>query len=229
MKTLKNRFTEAPKEGVKGASPQGGAPRYLFLIKNHFFRLISINILMLVFSIPIVTIPAARCGMNRVLIKLVREGNCFVWAEFWKEFKAQIFRALPTGILLAVLLGLSYYSLSLSLSSAGELNSMLFLAIGLLALIIEIVLSSYAFVLFPMLDLNGRDILKNSLALIFSDGVRAISAFGIKAAAILLQVFLFPVGLLLLLIIPAFVELALCLMVNPLAQKYIIEPFEQGA
>lgn len=227
MKSFKNRFTEAPREGA-GESPRTGAKRYFFLLSTHFGKLIGANLLFLLFSVPIVTMPAAKCAMNRVLIKLVRDGNCFLWDEFWKEFRSQLLRSLPVGILFAALLGLSYYSLSLVISNTGEIPTMAFLALGLAALLAETLLSAYAFVLFPMLDLRGGDILKDSVALMLRGGGRALAAAGIKLFALALQALLFPVGLLLLLTLPALCELALCLLINPLVQKYIIEPFEAG-
>jgi hypothetical protein len=220
---------DAPKEDLTKAPPEKGVKRYFFLLGNQFWKLLGANLLMLAFSRPIVTIPAAKCGMNRVLIKLVRDGNCFVWTEFIKEFRAQVLRSLPLGILFAALLGFSYYTLSLSISNTEGPAGVIFAALGIVALFAESALASFSFVMLPMLDLPCGAILKNTAALMVRGTGRTAAAVGVKFAAILLQAALFPVGLILLIIIPASAELALCLLINPLVQEHIIAPFEERA
>lgn len=226
MGYLKNRFTSAPEKDAGGA-PSEGASRCFYLLKTHFWKLLGVNLLMLAFSCFIVTIPAAKCGMNRVLIKLVRDGNCFVWQEFRDEFKTELFKSLPLGILFAALLGFSYYALSLGLSNSQTPMGIVFGAVGFFALIVECALSGYCFVLLPMLDLKGADIMRNARALIFRGAGKAAAVVGIKLAALALQLLLFPIGLALMIILPAVCELSLCSIVNPLAQKYIIAPYEK--
>jgi uncharacterized membrane protein YesL len=62
------------------------------------WKLVALNLMFLAFSIPVVTMPASLCGMNRVLIKLWREGNCFLWSDFWDEFKANILKPCRLGL-----------------------------------------------------------------------------------------------------------------------------------
>ncbi len=92
---MKKRF--APGKGVTELPPEKGVRRYFFLLSIHFSKLCGLNLLFVLFSIPIITMPAALCGMNRVLILLVREGNCYLWDDFIKEFKASFFKSLPFG------------------------------------------------------------------------------------------------------------------------------------
>ena len=145
----KKRF--APGPGVTQPPPEKGIARFWFLLSTHFWKLIELNLLFFLFSLPVVTIPAAYCGMNRVLMKLVREGNCFLWHEFSKEFKANFLKSLPFGILTAFLLFASYYALSWSLSAGGTGFGIVLIIIGVFLLGTAILFSGYVFVLLPRL------------------------------------------------------------------------------
>ena len=63
------------REGRGLPAPREGARRFFYLFWNHAWKLIRLNLLFLACCIPVVTMPAALCAMDRVLIVLVREGN----------------------------------------------------------------------------------------------------------------------------------------------------------
>ncbi len=219
----------APGKGVTELPPEKGAKRFFFLLTTHPWKLVTLNLVFLMFSIPVVTIPAAVCGMSRVLIKLVREGNCFLWSEFIKEFKANLFKSLPFGLLFAVLLFMSYYALSLSTSSGDSSLSIFAGAIGLFILGLILLFSSYVFVLLPSLALKNRHIAKNALVLMVTEWKTDLVIIGsIVAMAIIIAAF-FPYTVILLLFIWfSLQQLIICTAVNETMQRRIIDPYEQS-
>ncbi len=219
----------APGKGVTELPPEKGAKRFFFLLTTHPWKLVTLNLVFLMFSIPVVTIPAAVCGMSRVLIKLVREGNCFLWSEFIKEFKANLFKSLPFGLLFAVLLFMSYYALSLSTSSGDSSLSIFAGAIGLFILGLILLFSSYVFVLLPSLALKNRHIAKNALVLMVTEWKIDLVIIGsIVAMAIIIAAF-FPYTVILLLFIWfSLQQLIICTAVNETMQRRIIDPYEQS-
>ena len=219
----------APGKGVTELPPEKGAKRFFFLLTTHPWKLVTLNLVFLMFSIPVVTIPAAVCGMSRVLIKLVREGNCFLWSEFIKEFKANLFKSLPFGLLFAVLLFMSYYALSLSTSSGDSSLSIFAGAIGLFILGLTLLFSSYVFVLLPSLALKNRHIAKNALVLMVTEWKTDLVIIGsIVAMAIIIAAF-FPYTVILLLFIWfSLQQLIICTAVNETMQRRIIDPYEQS-
>ena len=62
--------------------------KYGFICASHFGRLVLLNLLFILFCLPIITIPAAICGLSRVLLKLIREGYSFEWKAYFKELKS---------------------------------------------------------------------------------------------------------------------------------------------
>jgi hypothetical protein len=222
----KKRF--APGPGVTGPPPENGIRRFWFLFTTHFWKLIELNLLFFLFSIPILTIPAAYCGMNRVLIKLVREGNCFLWHEFIKEFKANFAKSLPFGLLAAFLLFDCYYAFSWSMSAGGTGMDIVLIIIGFLLLGIAILFSGYVFVLLPALDLKNRVIAKNAFILMWTEWKINLVILGCTIAMLSVIVAFFPVSVILLPVIWfSLLQLIVCTAVNEPLQARIIGPFEQ--
>ncbi len=227
---LKNQNEPAKEDALP--APESGAKRWFYLLYTHFSKFIAVNVLFVVFSLPIVTLPASLCGMNRVLIKLWRDGNCFVWTEFIGEFKSSVLRALPLGILSGGLLFASYYCASLCISNSAEILSLAFGTLGALFCLSGLLIGSYGFVLFPMLDLKGSQILRNAACLIMLEGKRDILILCCCAVSAFLCAFAFPVSLAFMLFLHfSLTQFIICALVNEVAQRRIIEPFEnaQGA
>ncbi len=208
--------------------PARGVRRYLYLLCTNFWKLIGLNLLFLLFSLPIVTLPAALCALNRVAVKLVRDGYCLLWLEFRDEFKCEFFKSLPIGALSLALFGAAYYLLSLSLSNPASVYGMLFGVLGLTVLLLCTALSAYAFLMLPMLALQNRDILSNAYRLALLGGWRTLAALGVCFSTAALLASLFPVGLALLALFAfSFTQFTLCALLNPVIQRYVIAPYEE--
>lgn len=227
MVGLFGRPQNAPGEDAVKPVPDKGISRFFFLIGNHFGKLVAVNLLFLALCIPIVTAPAALSALNRVLIKLVRDGNCFLAHEFFKEFKGSFKKSLAAGLLFAAMLGVSYYFLSLSMSNQNVLYSMLFAALGLLALPFTLPLACYTFILIPMLDLPLRQLLSNALRLSMINRKRAFAVLGACVLGLAVLLFAFPISLIPLAVFGvSLLQLVLCMIVNVPVQAYVIAPFE---
>jgi len=90
-----------PGPGVTEPPPARGLKRFSFVFSNHFAKLVYISFLTALFSLPLVTAPAALCGLTAVMMNLVREGHTFLWDDFWEAFKAGFSRSLVGLFLLA--------------------------------------------------------------------------------------------------------------------------------
>ncbi len=217
----------APGKGVTEPPPEKGLKLFFFLLGIHFWKLVKLNLLFLAFSIPVVTIPAALCGMNRVLIKLVREGNCFLWAEFIKEFKANVLKGLPFGILQAFLLFDAYYLLSLSTSAANGFE-LISGTLGFLCTGFAILFFGYVYVLLPTLSLPNRYIAKNALILMSIEWKTNFVMLGAVLIMGLFTLAFFPYTLFFSVFITvALTQMIVCTAVNGPLQKRIIGPYEE--
>lgn len=80
--------------------PEGGIQRYALLLTTHFRTLVGLNLLFVLFSLPVITLPAALCAMNRVCMLLIRKGCCFLWQDFRQEFRRSFARGSHCAVLL---------------------------------------------------------------------------------------------------------------------------------
>jgi len=221
----------APEHGATKPAPKEGIRRFFFIFFGHFWELIALNLLFVAFCIPVITIPAAFCGMNKVLIKLVREGNCFLWSDFIQEFKGSFKRSIPFGILFAFLIFDIVFLYNAGFTENGDnapIAALMFFLFGATALYF-----GYLFVLIPAVDLKNKDIARNALLLMLTQWKTNIVMLTAAVS------FLFLLWLLawysLLLVLPVLViinfslyQLIICTAVDQPMQKYIIGPHGRG-
>jgi len=222
----KKRF--APGKGVTKLPPKKGVKRFLFILSTHFWQLVSLNLLFLLFCVPVVTIPAALCGMNRVLITLVRDGNCFLWNDFVREFKGNLFKSIPFGILFAFFILDSYYFFSFAAAPGDRGTTMLAAAAGFLFLGFAVVFSSFVFVFLPTLALPNRFIARNAFILMLTEWKTSLLILGSTTAMTLVTAAFFPFTIILLLFNWfSLSQLIVCTVVNESLERRIIAPYER--
>ena len=115
MRWLKNRFE---KEGAGLPAPETGWARVGVMALTHFWKLVAANLLFVVFSLPVITLPAALTALNRVCVIIYKDGNIFLWYEFWREFKRSLLRQLPPFLGFSLLLFGGYFFMSLGNGNA---------------------------------------------------------------------------------------------------------------
>jgi len=71
-------FGNRNKEGAGLPLPEGGFWRYAVILATNFWKLVGLNLFFVAFSLPVITMPAALCGLNRVCMLLIRNGYCFL-------------------------------------------------------------------------------------------------------------------------------------------------------
>lgn len=214
----------APGKGVEAPSPKKGAARFFFLFTTYFWSLMGINLLFILCCLPIVTIPASLCALNRYLIRMVRDGVGFSVEDYWREWKSQLLKGLPAGLLCFLPLCYAYYLISLSIGAKG--SGMVF-AFGVFWALFGLLFGGYVFVLLSMLELPAKVLLKNALILMIVEWKASLCVLGVTASTLAAGWILFPYSL------PAYVlcwfswlQLALCCIINEPVQRRIIGPYE---
>ena len=132
---------------------------------THSSKLFLLNLLFILFSLPVITIPAALSGMNRVCMLLVREGTCYVWSDFINEFKASFFKSIPVFFLSASFIGAACLCFVSGQNYAAP--SFALLTGAVVFFVIGLLIGCYAFAILSLCKLRTGDILRNALSLIF--------------------------------------------------------------
>ena len=143
--------------------PQKGVGLFFSVLFSHFNKVLLANAVFLLFSIPIVTIPAALTALNRIYIVLLNDGYVEVWKDFLKEFKASFLNSLLLGIAFGASMALFYIAARVypQLVNSTQVQTIVF-SIASALMIITCVIFSYAFAMNAQFKLRVRDIIKNS-------------------------------------------------------------------
>lgn len=215
------------KEG-KGVSPdepkKSRFVTFFLLYGMRFWKLISLNLLYLVFCIPIVTIGPATVAMANVLRRYSEEKLTYVWSDFLETFRSCFQSALLYSVLYLIPFTVVGYAAYFYFLQAQQAAWAYALFGAMLLVFIGIFLSGlYAVILIGSVTLTLRQIVKNSLILsivAIRQNLLALFCWIFCTACMLL---LFPASLLLvLLFLPVTMWYAAVYILNPVVKKYCV-------
>lgn len=86
----------------EGKRPARGITLYFWIWREHFWQMVTLNLYVLLFSLPIVTAFPALSAMNRVLYRMIDDEPQMIWQEFKEAFLKNWKRAVLAGIPLIV-------------------------------------------------------------------------------------------------------------------------------
>lgn len=205
-------------------APKTGVRRFFYLLKNQFFALIGINFIFLLTCIPIVTIPASCCAVNRYLMKMVRDGYGFSPGDYFAEWKEELVRALPVG----ALTGLLFFYVCYLLSMAGQVEGgdRLYL-VAYLVFDLALLFANYVFLLMANLKLCVRDAVKNTVILILVEWKSSFLLLALGTSLLAAVLMFFPWSAVAVFILPAVYQLAVCCILNGPLERRILLPYRE--
>ncbi len=217
------------KEGSGKPYPTGGPALFFARIGTYFWKFLLLNGLFLIFSLPVLTIPAALTAVYRVIIQIINKERCFLWDDFWEEFRRNFKRSL----LLALRLFPDLLILSLTLTN-GIGNRQSFLGIALLSLSLFgmtwfLLKTTWAFVMNAMLDLKVTELLRNARILALTERRTTLVIILIYCITVVFLITVFPVSpWIFLLLFFSFKQYTVCTFLYDSILKRIVIPFEQN-
>lgn len=204
--------------GEERRLPKNRAALYVFLIWTNIMDIFAANLLFLLFSIPVVTAPAALCALSRVMTVMIRNGACPVWREFIREFKESFWKGMALGAVWAAWMAASY--------GAGRLGAPF--AAAMLPALLGTVSACYAFPMAAGFVLRIRDIIKNSLLLLCGSPGNTLVLMLLCLLLYFIVAVLLPPSLPLMLLAGASAwQLAVCITVKPAFEKYLMREKEK--
>lgn len=207
--------------------PRSGVKRVFYVSMNYTGKLILINIIFLISCIPVITIPAAFTALNYYLVKIFQRGYNFEIIDYWTEFKQNLVKGIPFGLLFGMLFGYSYYLLSLSGNYRYHSFGSMILGIGIAVFIICACLASFSLVLNAMLDLSCKNILKNASILMIVEWKTSAMIFIVHCISIFIILTFMPYALFFYILIGFSIhQLSICALICPIVMKRIVNPFE---
>ncbi len=213
-----NVFNITDRESKKDKPmPTGGLRLFGFLLYNHFWTFVYLNFLWLLFSLLVVSIPAATVSMNRVCMKLVQTGNVFVFHEFFKEFKRSFGKSLgycltiiiiPVVVVLLIRMLVPYTMLWYY-----TLIALFFIVYAQL---------SIGYIVLAIFEDRVGVYVKNSLIIMLSNLKSAGLIAILTGIAIAGLIFFLPYSIpAILLGVPAIMSMGNCVIMKPVLEKYL--------
>lgn len=132
----------------------------LYKFLSRLWDMVKLNLLWLLFSIPVVTMGAATVAAYSVTLKMVDEQEGYVGRQFMEGFRKNLKQGIPLGILLLFCSYVLY--LDVQLFQAVEDNT-LFLIVGIIAGFVFVLAFLYAFPLSARYENTLLRTLKNSM------------------------------------------------------------------
>ncbi len=224
-------FNNYMKEG-KGVGKEEKTPRFLLFFQiffRKFWNLVMLNMLYVLFCIPIVTIGPATAGMTKILRNYAREEHAFVWGDFIETFKKNFKQSFLFSLLdLFVLTFLTLDLLSIQ-NVTNQVLSTVSMAAILFSLTIWIFMRYYIYTMMITFRLTFRQLLKNAFIFCWAGFFRNLFLTAIIALITLLAVWYLGIiylGFFLLIIYFSLCGFLINFMTYPLIKKHMIDGFD---
>lgn len=199
MGFLDSWYTREPKQVIeKETPPNQGIVLFFEVLWREFWGLCELNLIFVVFCVPLITIPAAITAMNKIMIFMLMDNPVDIFADFFATFKAEWKRATIAGLMYFPLLALTIFGQYFYLTVMP--NPLLYL-VSMLSCAVVIIAGFYLFAMIAVLDLSLQGALRNSLLLVFIRVPQNVVTLLVVVLLALLVWMFFPATLLILIVI----------------------------
>ena len=180
------------------------------------FRLIGANLLCMLFCLPVITIPAALCGLNAVIQNFYRKKHDGVIELFWREVRtAFISRTLVSAV--AVL------PAAVGVMIAGYSGSVISVMVCAVLITATLIVSGWLFPQLALLEIKPIHALKNSVLLLMIESKKNFCLMLVQLVPLTLLLLFWPMSLFAAaLIIPVVPAILVSVIVLPVLEERII-------
>jgi len=194
MGIFSNWYTrEAKVEIKKDTPPKQGAALFFDVLRREFWELCKLNLILILFCVPVVTIPAALTAMSRVMMFMLMDRPISTFGDFFDAFKKEWKRSTIMGLAYFPLLALTVFGQYFYLAAMGSFLPYVF---AMLSCAMVLIAGFYIFPMLSVLDLGIAGILRNAILLTFLRMPQNILALVVAVLLALLVLMLLPLSIL---------------------------------
>jgi len=207
-------FGEGP--GIDKNTPKPEGLRLLLsVLSREWWELLKLNLLFLVFALPLVTLPAAAFATVLVTVTMVEDRNVWLFKDFWRAFLSRFWLVTGLGLIFAAAGGLCGLALVAYAEAARE--SLMFAAPLAVAAAVSAALPLYAASFMVALAKAGEakfgTVLRAAAIGVFARPLPPIFALAFVLALWLVHIAFYPVSV----FMPVLVNFSLGALVMSLA------------
>lgn len=201
--------------------------QFFDLFFRKFGRLVQLNLLYILFCIPIVTIGPATAAMTKILREYTLERPVFLFSDFWEAFKENFKQGFIVSLFQAIVIALIYsaviYYVSLTVKSVWFLILLGF--IGLIGLIL-LFASYYVYVMMVSVQLNVFQLIRNSILLAFAGARTNILTFLFSTGILVLSILFFPLSIPIMLLFTFSISTFIAVFNSwPYIYRFLVKPY----
>lgn len=219
-------------KGVEKKAPEK-KPFFKFweIFARKFWKFFELNLIYVLFCLPIVTFGPATAALTHVMRKFVLEQPCFVFDEFFTAFKKNFKQSFVIGIIDVIFiaaLSIAMYNYFFQAQNMPDVyNISMYLLIGVS--VIFIMMHFYIYIEIVALKLKMKDMLKNALFLVFLGLKNNSLSLFISSMITFLIVMFFPYSVIVLPFLPfAWITFTTVFISYPVVQRVIINPYYEA-
>ncbi len=195
MQWLRDMWTKEGPGIAKDAPKRTGLVLFAEILVREWWEMVKLNILFIVASLLVVTLPAALVAMARVSVALVEDRNTYLLRDFTDAFLRYFWRATAWGLALGGALAIGIHAVVTY--AAGARDNLLLsapLAIALVATAFVAVLACHLIVLMVMRDLPALRLLRLAALASVIRPLPALAALAVVASLWLAHILFYPVS-----------------------------------
>lgn len=201
--------------------------KFFEIFGRKFWKLIELNMIFVLFCIPVVTFGPALAALTHVMRKFTLEQPCFVFEEFYTAFKKNFKQSFVVGLvdvvcIVSLVIVFNAFFTMQHIPTENFVMMCLFFGSGAIVLMMHF----YLYVEIVALNLNMKAILKNALFLVFLGVKRNFIALVVNLAILTVIVLFLPYSIFALPFGPlSWMCLATVFICYPVVQKFIVNPY----
>ncbi|MBB4481893.1 YesL family protein [Rhizobium etli] len=195
MQWLRDMWTKEGPGIPKDSPAKTGLALFADILAREWWEMVKLNILFILASLFVVTLPAALAAMARVSVAFVEDRNTYLLRDFTEAFLRYFWRATAWGLALAGALAIGVHAI-VNYAAGARDNLMLAapLAVALVATAFVAVLACHLIVLMVIRDLPAPRLLRLSALASVARPLPALAALALSAALWLAHILFYPVS-----------------------------------
>ncbi|ANL31551.1 hypothetical protein AMC90_PD00526 (plasmid) [Rhizobium phaseoli] len=195
MQWLRDMWTKEGPGIPKDAPAKTGVALFADILAREWWEMVKLNILFILASLFVVTLPAALAAMARVSVSFVEDRNTYLLRDFLEAFRQYFWRATAWGLTLTGALAIGVHATATYAAGArGNLMLAAPLAIALVATAFLAVTACHLTMLMVMRDLPALRLLRLATLASVTRPLPALAALAFNAALWLAHILFYPVS-----------------------------------
>lgn len=166
------------------------------IIRREFWELFKLNFFVIIFSLPLITIPAAYAAATAISMKMVEDENVYLWRDFIGNFRRLFWRASLAGFGFAAAITLGIYACYIYAQLI--LDQIVYIVPLMLSVAVSILITlicAQYYVWLARFDLSIFELLKSSALSILARPIPALAGLFAVLSLWLAHIVFYPISI----------------------------------